>query len=278
MQSSMMRVASPIRILAVFLSFPAAACVAQSAPASTDAAAGAQASAQAAAIAARYMTSVDTELTAKLDSKYAAVGQQITAKTKATAKLADGTTLPKGTRLAGHVTQVQAHTRDQPYSTLAVNFDRAELKNGQTVSLRCVIRTVAPPAAVNNLSVDEPAGATSPASAMGAGSARSGMTLGGGGVVRAAGQTAGGVGQAAGSTVGSATAGARPLAETAASTTGGMVAQAGESVSAAPRATGLPGVMLSTSASGDVSGTLAASGRNISLDAGTQITLGIVAR
>jgi hypothetical protein len=36
--------------------------------------------------------------------------------------------------------------------------------------------------------------------------------------------------------------------------------------------------MLSTSTAGDVSGTLMASGKNISLDTGTQITLGVITR
>ena len=68
------------------------------------------------------------------------------------------------------------------------------------------------------------------------------------------------------------------MAEAAADTAGGAVTQAGETVSTAPRATGLPGVVLATSATADVSGTLMASGRNISLESGTQITLGVIAR
>jgi hypothetical protein len=56
------------------------------------------------------------------------------------------------------------------------------------------------------------------------------------------------------------------------------VTKAGETISTAPRATAMPGVMLSNSAGGaDVSGVLMASGRNISLSSGTQITLGVIA-
>ena len=141
------------------LSFPIAACAAQSAGVAAGAQASAQASAQSNAIIERYMTSVDTELTGKLDSKNAAVGQQVTAKISQTATLADGTMLPKGTRLVGRVTQVQAESRDQPYAALAISFDRAELKNGQSVALRSEIRMVAPPASTV---------ATSSASLMGA--------------------------------------------------------------------------------------------------------------
>jgi hypothetical protein len=52
------------------------------------------------------------------------------------------------------------------------------------------------------------------------------------------------------------------------------VSDAGESVSQAPRATGLPGVMLW--ASPTASGTLTAMDRNISLESGMQITLGVI--
>ena len=94
------------------------------------------------------MTAVDTELTGRLDSKNAVVGQAVTAKTVQAAKLADGTALPKGTKLVGHVTRVQSSNKDQPYAVLAMVFDRAELKNGQSVALRSVVRTVAPPVSV----------------------------------------------------------------------------------------------------------------------------------
>ena len=253
---------------------------------------GAAVNAQANAITARYMTPVDTELTSRLDSKNAAVGQEVTAKTTQPAKLADGTALPKGTKLVGHVTQVQASNKDQPYAMLSMTFDRAELKSGQSVALRSVIRTVAPPANVaasapNGMMADA-AGAGDPGMGMSNGGGMTpggGVGLGGGGVAggtaRGGGQTAGRVGQTAGGaaqTTGYPVGNTRSVAETTADTAGGPVAQAGETVSAAPRATGLPGVMLATSATADVSGTLMASGRNISLDTGTQITLGVISR
>jgi hypothetical protein len=280
-----------VATLAAALSFPIAVCVAQSAPANTSAPADADSdarttappSAQSNALIERYMTSVETELTGRLDSRNAAVGQQVTAKTLEPAKLADGTALPRGTRLVGHVTRVQAHTQDQPYAKLAISFDRAELKDGQSVALRSVIRMVTPPAsAAATASVpmmaDEQAGpvgaGTSAGGGMGSGGARGGAGAGGGlpaGPMRPVGQTAG-------ATLGGDTADARSLAEATADTTGGVVPQAGETVSAAPRATALPGVVLSTATTADTSGTLMASGRDISLDTGTRITLGLITR
>jgi hypothetical protein len=254
---------------------------AQSAPdaaaANVDTQTTSPASAQSNAIIERYMTSVDTELTGKLDSRNAAVGQEVTAKTRQAARLADGTTLPRGTKLVGHVTRVQAQTKDQPYAALAMSFDRAELKDGQSVALRSVIRMVALPAnaalsSPDNMMADTqagPVGAGTSAGGMGSGNPRGGLG-GAGGVVGATGRSVGqppGVGQTAGSTIGDA----RSMAGATANAAGGVVTQAGETVSAAPRATGLPGVV-------NVSGTLMASGKNISLDTGTVITLGVITR
>jgi hypothetical protein len=56
----------------------------------------------------------------------------------------------------------------------------------------------------------------------------------------------------------------------------GKVADAGESRSGAPRATGLPGVLLWSAPT--ASGTLTAMGRNISLESGMQMTLGVITR
>ncbi len=237
--------------------------------------ASATAAAQAnAAVSDRYLTPVETELAGKLDSKNATVGQPVSAKTTETAKLADGTTLPRGTRLDGHVTQVQAHSKDQPYASLAIVFDRAELKDGQSVALRAVMRTLAPPATLpspsDNLMADGPMGPGGGASA----GSRGAMGLGG----STAGSAVHPVQQTAGSTLGGPVADTRSIVDATANPEAGAVAHAGDSVSAAPRATGLPGVMLSNAAGADASGRLMASGKNISLDSGTRITLAVIVR
>jgi hypothetical protein len=135
-----------------------------------------------AAITERYMTNVQTELTGKVDSKSAAVGQEVTARTQDAATLADGTALPKGTRLVGRVIQVAAQGKDQPVAMLAITFDRAQLKDGSSVALRSVIRTVAPPS--NNPGGASPFSASGPmrggGSPMGAGPVGGGPMGGGG--------------------------------------------------------------------------------------------------
>jgi hypothetical protein len=249
-------------------------------------AAAAQTSAQEnSAVTDRYLIPVATELTSKLDSRSAAVGQQVTAKTTQAASLADGRVLPKGTKLVGHVARVQAQTSNQPYAMLAITFDQAELKGGQSVALRSVIGTVTPP--VRLPESDSPmmdaagpigagGGANASAGGLGSASTRGGVGVSGSlppGPVRSVGPTAG-------TTLGRVGSGVDPVAGSVADIPGGVVGKAGETVSAAPRATGLPGVMLSNSAaeSAGASGTLTAAGRNIQLESGTQITMGVIAR
>jgi len=244
--------------LAATLSLPAVV-FAQSTQTSADAGAP---------IVDRYLTPVQAELVGRIDSRNAVVGQEVAAKTREKATLADGTTLPKGTRLAGHVAEVQALGKEQPYATLAITFDRAELKGEQSVALRSVIRGVEPPVnlpASGSPMMDAPSG-----------------PMGGVGTAASAGRRGGVMapvrpgGQTAGTSLGGVGADGGALAAAASQAPGGAVAQAGESVSSVPRATGLPGVMLSTSAA--ASGTLMAAGRNISLESGTQIMMGVIVR
>jgi hypothetical protein len=296
-----------VTTVAAALSLPiAAGAAAQSAEAD----AGAQNSAQANAVTDRYLTAVPVELTSKVDSRNAVVGQEVTARTKDIANLADGTTLPKGTRLVGHVMQVRAGGKEEGLAVLALTFDRAELKGGQIVAVRSVIRAVAPAgnAPATERTFSGPSAPMSTTTGAGVGpagrtSTRSGVGLGGGGLP---GTTAPSMGGSAGTTVpsvddpmgGTATgaggtvpsmgdpigspiggvADTRSLGGTTAATPDRRVVDAGERTSPAARATAIPGVMLSNTAVANASGTLTAFGRNISLESGTQITLGMITR
>jgi len=225
-----------------------------------------QASAQANSVTDRYLTSVHTELTGKVDSKNAVVGQEVSARLTENAKLADGTALPKGTKLIGRVNEVQA-MENGGRSMLAMTFDHAEMKGGKTLQVRCVLQMLgpAPSPTMSNSAMaplpGEPIGA-SPSSA----GSRSGGNTGAGGSGRQTGRTIGGSSDTRGSL------------QSLSPVPGGAVASAGERVSAAPRPTGLPGVALSTASTAYSSGTLLSSGRNITLESGTQITLGVIAR
>jgi hypothetical protein len=294
-----------VAMLAATLASFSAGAVAQ---APTEAEAQAQAARQN-AITDRYLTAVQVAMAGKVDTKNAAVGQEVSAKTLAEARLADDTVLPKGTRLVGHIIQLRAGGPEQGSAILTLVFDRAEVKPGQSVPVRCVIRAVA-----SNAS---PAAAAGPAMSAPAMSSTDGARRGGvaGGMPGTVPTLGGGVGAGRGSTIpnigmpgtsggtsgtsgtgmpngtpggstvpqvgdsgpviGGRTADPGAMGGTP-SMAGRKVADAGESLSGAPRATGLPGVMLW--AAPTASGTLTSMEKPISLEVGTQMTLGVIAR
>ena len=230
------------------------------------------------ALAYDYMRPVNCELSGKLDSKTAKIGDGIVAKTKQDLRTADETVIPKGAKLIGHVTDVQAHTSSQADSHLSIAFDRAEWAGGHSLPIHSVLQAVTPPmnafaseSADNNDSLAGPIGA----GARGSGGARSG---GGvlGGTASATGAATGNLGNNAGGVL-------RNAGQTTANVAGNAGAVASTGVSAAtsasmgPHATGVPGVMLAGDATGSTAGTLSASKRNVHLDSGTQLTLAVSA-
>jgi hypothetical protein len=284
-------------------------------PAQT-AAADAEAQARAAqqnAITDRYLTAVQVAMAGKVDTKNAVVGQEVSVRTLAEVRLADGTVLPKGTRLVGHVTQVKAGGPELGSAMLTLTFDRAEVKAGQSVPVRAVIRAVAPSAAAADARREMMAEPPTVMSTMGPTGNTTGRGSGGGGIPGTTGPTMGGGGgggaggAGAGSTVpdgmpgtGGTTGGGMPGGTTGSTgpsvgnsgpiigprmgSMGGTssmpatrkVVEAGDSLSGAPHSTGLPGVLLW--ATPTASGTLTAMGQNISLDNGMQMTLGVITR
>jgi hypothetical protein len=92
-------------------------------------------------------TAINAALNTSIDSKKAKSGEQITAHTTEAVKSTDGRTiLPKGTKLVGHVTQASARSNGQGEAILAIQFDKAVLKEGQEVPLNnAVIQAVAAP-------------------------------------------------------------------------------------------------------------------------------------
>ncbi len=239
------------------------------------------------------MTPVNGELVGKLDSKTAKTGDPVVMKTTQKARTVDGAEIPKGSRLIGHVTDVQAHGNGNQDSHLGVAFDRAELRNGQSMAIHSVIESVSPSAAAANAAAagEDDAFASSPAvggMAMGGGAA---AARSGGGLVGGSRSAVGGVGSVAGGTVNPVGSGASSAGAGLGSTTRGTLGAAGGTAvnaghgtlngaavgtgSLAAHATAIPGVMLGGDASGAASGMLSASNKNVHLDNGTQMVLGV---
>jgi hypothetical protein len=234
---------------------------------------------------------VSGQLEGKLNSQSAKAGEPVIVKTTQRMMTADGTEVPKGSRLLGRIAAAQAYTKGASYAQLKIAFDRAELHGGGSIAIHSMIQTIAPshvgsgemgyggagagmgsPMAEEAGAMDgmggpndmggQPGLAGPVGGARGAGVPATGQVdtnVGGGGIGRSADET-------------------NPMAASIpASMPGPMYGVVQLSDSLAPRYTGFPGVMLQADASGAVSGTLFAANQDIRLDAGTRVVLGIVA-
>ena len=80
------------------------------------------------AASAVEMSPINGELMSKLDSKTAKTGDSVVVQTKASAKTADGTEIPKGSKLVGHVIGAQPSGGGEN-SQVALLFDHIDRKS-----------------------------------------------------------------------------------------------------------------------------------------------------
>ncbi|HEY6447271.1 MAG TPA: hypothetical protein VIY53_12490 [Acidobacteriaceae bacterium] len=88
---------------------------------------------------AEEATQVSVELSKGIDSRSSRPGQEVTAKIVAEARLADGATLPKGSKLVGHITAVQPSTRENPNGQIAVLFDHGVARDGHPIPVHALL-------------------------------------------------------------------------------------------------------------------------------------------
>lgn len=236
---------------------------------------------------------VSAKLTKSINSKNARVGDAVEAKTTHSAMLADGTKLPKGTRLLGHVTQVQRESHAQKTSELAFSFDRAVLHNGREVPIHAVLRSLSAPPSLNSDSAfdgDANAGDGMMAANGGGGGllgAGRGAVGGGsalaGGALRSGGNVAGGAVNRVGSTTASADAAATgemgAMANTGQRNIGGALQTSANSTTQGEviPVGNMRGVSFYNTSGADSAAMLQGTGRNIDLYSGSQMTLGVTA-
>lgn len=269
-----------------------------------NAAASAQATAGQMSASAAQATQVSAVLSKSIDSKNAKVGDEVTAKTTSEAKLASGTKIPKGSRLVGHVTEVEPKSHDNRNGRVAFCFDHAVLRDGQQIPLHVLMRAIAAPAPIQ-------AGAdTSDDMMAGAGAMSQGAPVRSGGAVGGATAAAGGVNGVLRGTTGMAAdtssqiganaqeglnAAGRTMGNASSSVgrdTTGLAATAGASGNFSGPVANLSGVMFTTvnasadasqsGASGSAGATtatmLVARGGNVSLASGSQMTMAVSAQ
>jgi hypothetical protein len=260
------------------------AAQAQTSQAANAAAQAGQASAQAA-----EATHLSAELTRRIDTRHTRVGDKVFAKTTRAARLPNGVKLPRGTRLLGRVTHVQARSRNQHAAQLAFTFDHAILRHGRSIPIHAVLTSVSAPSAMADANT---------MSGMNAGPMGGGGMAGGGAMAAPAppggglvgGGMVGGALHGAGGAVGQGTAmmnnnlnaagrmGAGMARGMDASAMGDAMASehAMSVVSGTPMPVPhLPGVLMSSSAGSTDSGTFSSTRRNFALDSGTQMNMDV---
>lgn len=208
------------------------------------------------------LSPVKGELVSKLDTKTAKTGDSVVVQTKSSAKTADGTEIPKGSKLVGHVLAVHPSAAGDN-SQVALQFDHLELNGGQNMPVHTQIQSIAPAS-----------GAASTGSGPMSGPPVGGSSNPSGGGT-SAGSSASTAPQATGGDTGAAPGG------NGAPAAGTVVARSGNIAIAT---TSIPGVLLANNAPGQqdprmaqASSILVGAKQDIQLDGGTQIVLGVSA-
>jgi hypothetical protein len=211
--------------------------------------------------AAIPMSPVNGELVSKLDSKTAKTGDSVVVQTQASVKTDDGTEIPKGSKLIGQVVSVRPSEAGEN-SQVVLQFDHAELKSGKNMAIHSQIQSIAPaggdtssaPASSEAMSAPPAAPATAP------GASGSNGSMGN--------RTPSGAPQEA-------------VAGSGAPVAGTIVAKNGN---IAISTTSIPGVLLANNAPGQqdprmakASSILLGAKKDIQLDGGTQMVLGVSA-
>lgn len=95
-----------------------------------------------------------------LDSSKLKEGDAIELQTVGSFKLPDGTLIPKGSRLTGHVAAAKARSKGDPESELTLTFEKLNVVNGKQLTLKGAVQAVAPP--VDRPDPGVPSAATAP--------------------------------------------------------------------------------------------------------------------
>jgi len=83
-------------------------------------------------------------LETSLDSRKRKAGDQVVVKVGGTVTLKDGTSIPRGAKIVGHVTESKARSGGDPESSLAITFDTVNLPDGKTLAIQGAMQAVAP--------------------------------------------------------------------------------------------------------------------------------------
>ena len=203
---------------------------------------------------------VTGELENKLDTKDAKNGDSIVVKTTQAATMGNGVEIPQGSEIKGHIIDVAPKGQDGDNGRVTIQFDQAQLKNGQNLSIRSVIQSIAPPGTATETGATGGPSATTPS-----------VTGGGAGIPET-------TGAAGASSPGATPSAADPGAQTTgAPVPGTVVATKGN---LAIKTTAIPGVLLIGDVNGrpfsNASGALLGAKQDVHLDNGTVMVVAIM--
>ena len=211
-------------------------------------------------------STVQAELTKPVDARKNKTGDEVVAKTTQDVKSNGQTVLPKGSKIVGHITEVQARDKAQQESHMAIAFEHAILKNGTQVPMVLTLQAIGSSQANAAAAMDdsEMAGSTlagedvsGMATASGSGTTRGVL----GGAASTSGRVVDTTGSAAGGTLHAAHSPSSGVAGGLNSTSHGVVGLRGLNLSSATTGTANAGSMISSSTS------------NVHLDSGTRMIL-----
>jgi hypothetical protein len=225
-------------------------------------------SAATAASAPAELSPVNGELVDKLDTKTAKTGDAVVIKTKSNVKTADGTDIPKGSKLVGKVTGVKPIGEGNENSQVALQFDHIELKGGQSVPIHAELQSLSTTEGDTTASAETASPSPSPSPSAGSASPSGGMSGSGSATATPA---------TSQPQMSNGAASASPAAPAA----GTIVARTGN---IAIRTTSIPGVLLATNEPGQQdprlaqsSGILLGPKHDVHLDSGTKVVIGVAA-
>jgi hypothetical protein len=203
---------------------------------------------------------VAAELENKLDTKDAKTGDSVVVKTTQATTIGNGMEIPKGSEIKGHIVDVASKSAGGDNSRLTIQFDQAQLKDGQSVPIRSVIQSVAPAGTTTEAGAAAGPSATTPSSG--------GVSAGGG---------AGAPSTASGANPSQPAAGGQPALSGTAPAPGTVVATRGN---LAIKTTSIPGVLLIGDVNGrpfsNASGALLGAKQDVHLDGGTLMVVAIM--
>src|SRR6266849_6973152 len=185
-------------------------------------------------------STIQATLAKPVDARKNKAGDEVAAKTTEDVKSNGKVVLPKGSKIVGHVTDVQAREKGQQESHVAIAFERAVSKNGTQMPLALTLQAIG--SSQTSAAMDDSmAGSTMadenmPRTATSSGSATRGAL---GGVTSTPGRVVNTAGSAAGGTLNGVQSAGAGVAGGLTSTSQGVV--------------GLPGLTLSSAASNSTS-------------------------